>query len=232
MPDIKKPVEEVSAEEAQQLFANAAKALGGNRARATGFHRVSIPVEEPVRSNPVPKTEPVRPAEEPVTVAEEVAAAVEAPVEETRSSKRKAWYLRRRKEEEEGAVKISDKGRKEAAPLPEEEPVREYEPAVREYDPEEEERYEFGATAVIPSAVVFDAYDDYEGEEDEEEYEYTGADIEEEVAFSALEEALRRHADVYGDPRKNRPNRYHDYGFGMGITFDGPSYEDDEDDRF
>ena len=94
---------------------------------------------------------------------------------------------------------------------------------------EEADRFGFGSTTVIPSAVVFDRYED-EAYGEEEEFEPTNADLEEEVAFSALEDALRRHADVYGDPRQNRRNRYHDYGFGMGITFNGPSgYEDDED---
>lgn len=163
MADLKKPVEEVSAQEAQEMFANAAKALGGNKARSAGFHRVSIPVEKPMR-----------PAE------------IEEP-----------------------------------------ETVRTYEPEVREYEPEEEERYALGATTIIPSAVVFDSYEEYD--EEEEEWEPSSADIEEEVAFSALEEALNRHAQVYGDMGERRRHRYHDYGFGMGITFDGPSYFDDED---
>ena len=96
---------------------------------------------------------------------------------------------------------------------------------IFDYD---DDRYDFGATTVIPNAVVFDYYDDYEDEYDDD-YEPTNADLEEEVSFSALEEALNRHKQVYGDTRKGRRNRYHDYGFGMGITFDGPDYEDDED---
>ena len=49
MADTKKPFEEVSAEDAQAMFANAAKALGGSQGRSAGFRRVSIPVSEPVR---------------------------------------------------------------------------------------------------------------------------------------------------------------------------------------
>ena len=163
MADLKRPVEEVSAAEAEQLFASAARALGGTGGRSAGFRRVSIPVPEPIRPEP---------------------------------------------ERAEESTIVLD-------------PV----PAVSE----EADRFGFGSTTVIPSAVVFDRYED-EGYGEEEEFEPTNADIEEEVAFSALEEALRRHADVYGDPRQNRRDRYHDYGFGMGITFDGPAgYEDDED---
>ena len=208
MAEKKTPVEEMSAFDAEAMFANAAKAMGGKQGRSEGFRRVSIPVSEPVRPELLPKEE--APAE---TV---VIAPVEAPTASATSepeglggpakaqSRRKAWYLRRQKEEE----------------LEEEESVS--------------TGYDFGGTTVIPSAVTFDYGDEYEGEDiefdDDEEYEYTEADVEEEAAFSALEQALSRHADVYGDPRKNRRARYHDYGFGMGISFDGPSYFDDEDD--
>ena len=155
MADTKKPFEEVSAEDAQAMFANAAKALGGSQGRSAGFRRVSIPVSEPVRPS-----------------------------------------------------RISSED---------------------EYD-DYDERYDFGATTVIPGAVVFDYSDDYDEEYDDEDYEPTSEEIEEEVAFSALEQALNRHKEVYGDTRKGRRSRYHDYGFGMGISFDGPdAYEDDED---
>ena len=112
MADTKKPFEEVSAEDAQAMFANAAKALGGSQGRSAGFRRVSIPVSEPVRPEPLPKeevkveaavveeaaveerfVEPVRPAE---TIAPEKP-----------QSKRKAWYLKKRKEEEEESLPIS-----------------------------------------------------------------------------------------------------------------------------
>ena len=243
MADTKKPFEEVSAEDAQAMFANAAKALGGSQGRSAGFRRVSIPVSEPVRPEPLPKeevkveaavveeaaveerfVEPVRPAE---TIAPEKP-----------QSKRKAWYLKKRKEEEEESLPISkDKLRERraareaseeaevvaaaaAAPVVEE---------LAEYD-DYDERYDFGATTVIPGAVVFDYSDDYDEEYDDEDYEPTNEEIEEEVAFSALEQALNRHKEVYGDTRKGRRSRYHDYGFGMGISFDGPdAYEDDED---
>ncbi len=122
MADTKKPIEEVSMEDAQAMFANAAKAMGGSQGRSAGFRRVSIPVSEPVRPSRVSSEE--------------------------------------------------------------------------EYD---------------------------------DDYEPTNEELEEEVAFSALEQALNRHKEVYGDTRKGRRNRYHDYGFGMGISFDGPDYEDDED---
>ena len=261
MADTKKPFEEVSAEDAQAMFANAAKALGGSQGRSAGFRRVSIPVSEPVRPEPLPKeevkveaavveeaaveerfVEPVRPAE---TIAPEKP-----------QSKRKAWYLKKRKEEEEESLPISkDKLRERraareaseeaevvaaaaAAPvveeLAEDEDIRIAESRPSRISSEDEhddydERYDFGATTVIPSAVVFDYYDDYDEEYDDEDYEPTNEEIEEEVAFSALEQALNRHKEVYGDTRKGRRNRYHDYGFGMGISFDGPDYEDDED---
>ena len=208
------------------------KQLGGSQGRSAGFRRVSIPVSEPVRPEPLPKeevkveaavveeaaveerfVEPVRPAE---TIAPEKP-----------QSKRKAWYLKKRKEEEEESLPISkDKLRERraareaseeaevvaaaaAAPvveeLAEDEDIRIAESRPSRISSEDEyddydERYDFGATTVIPSAVVFDY----------------------------LEQALNRHKEVYGDTRKGRRNRYHDYGFGMGISFDGPDYEDDD----
>ena len=117
MADTKKPFEEVSAEDAQAMFANAAKALGGSQGRSAGFRRVSIPVSEPVRPS-----------------------------------------------------RISSED---------------------EYD-DYDERYDFGATTVIPGAVVFDYSDDYDEEYDDEDYEPTNEEIEEEVAFSALEQADRK----------------------------------------
>lgn len=229
MAEQKKPVKEVSAAEAEELFANAAKALGGSRGRSAGFRRVSIPVSEPVRPDPLPKTAAV---EEPVKEPEPVV----IPAPQKLQSERKAWYLRKKKEEEEQDLPISRQkleARKEARAAEaaaEEDDVRVYEPSDSHESSEvSSSGYDFGATTVIPSAVTFDYGEEYE--DYDEDYEYTDADLEEEVAFSALEQALNRHADVYGDPRKNRRNRYHDYGFGMGITFDGPSYyEDDEDD--
>ena len=242
MADTKKPIEEVSMEDAQAMFANAAKAMGGSQGRSAGFRRVSIPVSEPVRPAPLPKeevkveeplveerfVEPVRPAEP---------AAPEKP-----QSKRKAWYLRKRKEEEEESLPISKeklrerKAAREAAEeaevvaaatvVAEDEDIR-----IAENHPSRvssEEEYDFGATTIIPNAVVFDYYDD-DDEEYDDDYEPTNEELEEEVAFSALEQALNRHKEVYGDTRKGRRNRYHDYGFGMGISFDGPEYEDDED---
>lgn len=229
MAEQKKPVKEVSAAEAEELFANAAKALGGNRGRSAGFRRVSIPVSEPVRPDPLPKSAPV---EEPVKEPEPVV----IPAPQKLQSERKAWYLRKKQEEEEQDLPVSRQkleARQEARrakETEEDDDVRVYEPSDS-YESSEvsSSGYDFGATTVIPSAVTFDYGEEYD--EYEEDYEYTDADLEEEVAFSALEQALNRHADVYGDPRKNRRNRYHDYGFGMGITFDGPSYyEDDEDD--
>ena len=235
MADPKKPLEEVSAEDAQAMFANAAKALGGDRGRQAGFRRVSIPVSEPVRPEPLAKEPPK--VEEPVVISPVEPPKAEAPAPEKNQSKRKAWYLRKRKEEEEASVPISkeklaarQESRLAAAAA---EPAVEEEEDVRIYhapEPEEEpeERYDFAATTVIPSAVTFDY-----GEEDYDDYaddEVTDEMIEEEMAFSALAAALDRHADVYGDPRKSRKNRYHDYGFGMGITFDGPSYYDEDDD--
>ncbi len=230
MAELKKPVEEVSAAEAEELFANAAKALGGNRGRSAGFRRVSIPVSEPVRPDPLPKTTPVEEAvkePEPVVI----------PAPQKLQSERKAWYLRKKQEEEEQDLPISRQkleARHEARlaeEAAEEDDIRVYESdASEEPSGVSSSGYDFAATTVIPSAVTFDYGEEY-GEEYDGDYEYTDADLEEEVAFSALEQALNRHADVYGDPRKNRRNRYHDYGFGMGITFDGPSYyEDDEDD--
>lgn len=245
MADTKKPIEEVSAEDAQAMFANAAKALGGSRGRSAGFHRVSIPVSEPVRPAPLPKEAPQ--VEAPAVVEEiidgERYVAPSAPPErhveqEKPQSKRKAWYLKKRQEEEEESLPISKdklrerKAAREAAE-DEDEDIRiaENRPSRvssdDEYD-DYDERFDFGATTVIPSAVVFDYYGDEE-DEYEDDYEPTDADLEEEVAFSALEQALNRHKEVYGDTRKGRRNRYHDYGFGMGITFDGPDYGDDED---
>ena len=260
MADTKKPIEEVSVEDAQAMFANAAKALGGTQGRSAGFRRVSIPVSEPVRPEPLS-------TEEAKTVVEEVidgeryvapAAPPARPAEpEKPQSERKAWYLKKRQKEEEESLPISKEKLRErkaareaaeeaevieaaavAAPIVEEleedEDIRiaESRPSRDssddEYDDYEDDRYDFGATTVIPSAVVFDYYDDYEDGYDDD-YEPTNADLEEEVSFSALEEALNRHKQVYGDTRKGRRNRYHDYGFGMGITFDGPDYEDDED---
>lgn len=249
MADTKKPIEEVSMEDAQAMFANAAKAMGGSQGRSAGFRRVSIPVSEPVRPAPLPKeeikveepvveerfVEPVRPAEP---------AAPEKP-----QSKRKAWYLRKRKEEEEESLPISKEKLRErkaareaaeeaevvaaAAVVAEDEDIRIAESRPSRVSSEEEfddydDRYDFGATTIIPNAVVFDYYDD-EDEEYDDDYEPTNEELEEEVAFSALEQALNRHKEVYGDTRKGRRNRYHDYGFGMGISFDGPDYEDDED---
>lgn len=190
MAETKKPLEEVSTEDAAAMFANAAKALGGDRGRSAGFRRVSIPVEEPVRPEPLPLEEP--------------------PKAKTKQSERGSQYLRRREEEEAEEVRVYELS----------------EPASEA--PEEQERYDFAATTVIPSAVTFDYGEEYDEEYDEEEL--TNEMLEEEIAFSALAAALDRHADVYGDPRKNRKNRYHDYGFGMGITFDGPSYDDDDED--
>lgn len=152
MADPKKPIEEVSAEDAQALFASAAKALGGSEGRSAGFRRVSIPVSEPVRPEPLPE------------------------------------------------------------PLPEPEP-------------DYEEYHARRSTPVIPSAVVFDYYED----EDDDDYEPTQEDLEEEAAFSALEAALGRHKQMYGDHSRKRGNRYHDYGFGMGISFDGLDNYDDEE---
>lgn len=237
MADPKKPLEEVSAEDAQAMFANAAKALGGDRARQTGFRRVSIPVSEPIRPEPLAKEPPK--VEEPVVIAPVETPAAEAPAPQKNQSKRKAWYLKKRKEEEEASVPISKEklaARQEARlaaaaaePAVEEaEDVRIYRAPEPEEEPEE--RYDFSATTVIPSAVTFDYGEEYDYEDEYDDDEITNEMIEEEMAFSALEAALNRHADVYGDPRKNRRNRYHDYGFGMGITFDGPSYYDDDED--
>lgn len=259
MADTKKPIEEVSAEDAQAMFANAAKALGGSRGRSAGFHRVSIPVSEPIRPEPLP-TEKAEPEVVEEIIDGERYVAPSAPPErhveqEKPQSKRKAWYLKKRQEEEEESLPISkDKLRERkaareaaeeaevyaAAPVAaavetaeEDEDIRiaETRPSRVSSDDEDEdndERFDFGATTVIPSAVVFDYYGDEE-DEYEDDYEPTDADLEEEVAFSALEQALNRHKEVYGDTRKGRRNRYHDYGFGMGITFDGPDYGDDED---
>lgn len=192
MAETKKPLEEVSVEDAEAMFANAAKALGGNRGRSAGFRRVSIPVEEPVRPEPLPVEKP--------------------PKAKTTQSERGSRYLRRREEEEAEEVRV-------------------YEPSEQAAEaPEEPERYDFAATTIIPSAVTFDYGDEYEDDEEYDDEELTNEMLEEEIAFSALEAALNRHAEVYGDPRKNRKNRYHDYGFGMGITFDGPSYDDDDED--
>ena len=226
MADTKKPIEEVSVEDAQAMFANAAKALGGSQGRSAGFRRVSIPVSEPVRPAPLPKEE--TPVEAPVVEERyvEPVRPVEPAVPEKPQSKRKAWYLKKRKEEEEESLPISkDKLReRKAAREAAEEAEDEYED---EFD--RDERFDFGATTVIPSAVVFDYYEDDYDEYDDDDYEPTNEELEEEVAFSALEQALNRHKEVYGDTRKGRRNRYHDYGFGMGISFDGPDYEDDED---
>ncbi|MBQ8083062.1 MAG: hypothetical protein IJ241_02635 [Clostridia bacterium] len=257
MADTKKPIEEVSVEDAQAMFANAAKALGGSQGRSAGFRRVSIPVSEPVRPAPLPKEEPKVEATVEETVEERFVEPVrpaEPAAPEKPQSKRKAWYLKKRKEEEEESLPISkDKLRERraareaaeeaeviaaaaAAPvveeLAEDEDIRiaESRPssvsAEDDYD-DYDDRFDFGATTVIPSAVVFDYYDD--DEYDDDDYEPTNEELEEEVAFSALEQALNRHKEVYGDTRKGRRNRYHDYGFGMGISFDGPDYEDDED---
>lgn len=211
MAETKKPVEEVTAADAEAMFASAAKALGGNRARPAGFRRVSIPVDEPIRPEPLPTT---KAAAEPVVIAPAEEPSVASPSRP--QSSRKAWYLKRREEEEELEAAEAEA------------------PVIEEAEEEEYDRgYDFAATTVIPSAVTFDY--GYEEEDvafdDDGEYEYTQADIEEEVAFTALEEALSRHADVYGDPRQSRSHRYHDYGFGMGISFDGPSYFDEEDDE-
>ena len=258
MAETKKPIEEVSVEDAQAMFANAAKALGGTGGRSAGFRRVSIPVSEPVRPEPLP-TEEAKPVVEEIIDGERYVAPAAPPVRtvepEKPQSKRKAWYLKKRQEEEEESLPISKEKLRErkaaareaaeeaeaiaaaavAAPvveeLAEDEDIRiaESHPSrLSTEDDYNDDRYDFGATTVIPSAVVFDYYDDYEDEYDDD-YEPTNADLEEEVSFSALEEALNRHKQVYGDTRKGRRNRYHDYGFGMGITFDGPDSEDDED---
>ncbi len=237
MAETKKPIEEVSVEDAQAMFANAAKALGGTGGRSEGFRRVSIPVSEPVRPEPLP-TEEAKPVVEEIIDGERYVAPAAHPVRtvepEKPQSKRKAWYLKKRQEEEEESLPISKeklRERKAAREAAEDEDIRIAEPhpsRLSTEDDYDEDRYDFGATTVIPNAVVFDYYDDYEDEYDDD-YEPTNADLEEEVSFSALEEALNRHKQVYGDTRKGRRNRYHDYGFGMGITFDGPDYEDDED---
>ncbi|MBQ7228838.1 MAG: hypothetical protein IJS23_04420 [Clostridia bacterium] len=240
MAETKKPIEEVSVEDAQAMFANAAKALGGTGGRSAGFRRVSIPVSEPVRPEPLP-TEEAKPVVEEIIDGERYVAPAAPPVRtvepEKPQSKRKAWYLKKRQEEEEESLPISKeklrerKAAREAAEEAEDEDIRiaESHPSrLSTEDDYDDDRYDFGATTVIPNAVVFDYYDDYEDEYDDD-YEPTNADLEEEVSFSALEEALNRHKQVYGDTRKGRRNRYHDYGFGMGITFDGPDYEDDED---
>ncbi|MBE6735372.1 MAG: hypothetical protein E7567_00540 [Ruminococcaceae bacterium] len=237
MAETKKPIEEVSVEDAQAMFANAAKALGGTGGRSEGFRRVSIPVSEPVRPEPLP-TEEAKPVVEEIIDGERYVAPAVPPVRtvepEKPQSKRKAWYLKKRQEEEEESLPISKeklRERKAAREAAEDEDIRiaESHPSrLSTEDDYDEDRYDFGATTVIPNAVVFDYYDDYEDEYDDD-YEPTNADLEEEVSFSALEEALNRHKQVYGDTRKGRRNRYHDYGFGMGITFDGPDYEDDED---
>lgn len=168
MSEMNRPVESVSTEAAEQLFASAARAMGGNRGRAVGYNRVSIPVSEEVRRKYYPEPEP----DEPTTELDPV------PAIETED-----WFGR-------------------------------------------------GATTVIPSAVVFDSYEEpydepYEEAYEEEPFEPTNADLEEEVAFSALAEALDRHAQVYGDIGSTRP-RFHDYGFGRGISFDGPDFFEDE----
>lgn len=251
MADTKKPIEEVSAEDAQAMFANAAKALGGSQGRSAGFRRVSIPVSEPIRPEPLPTEAPA--VVEEIIDGERYVAPAEPPVRtvepEKPQSKRKAWYLKKRKEEEEESLPISkDKLRErkaareaaeEAAVVataaveePEDEDIRIAETRPSRVSSDEEyddydERFDFGATTVIPSAVVFDYYGDEEYDENDDDYEPTNEELEEEVAFSALEQALNRHKEVYGDTRKGRRNRYHDYGFGMGITFDGP--DDDED---
>ena len=144
MDELRNPAETVSATDAERLFAAAANAMGGDRARPAGRNRVSIPVSV----YDVPEQDP--------------------------------------------------------------EPFEEM-----------EDIYSFASSsAYIPSAVVFDRYED--------DYEPSNEALEEEVAFSALEQALNRHREVYGDAARHRP-RFHDYGFGRGISFDGPSYEDDEE---
>ena len=168
MPEMNLPVESVSTETAEQLFASAARAMGGNRGRAVGYNRVSIPVSETVRRDYYSVPEPDEPTMEMDT----------AFVSQTED-----WFDR-------------------------------------------------GATTVIPSAVVFGSYGEYDEEPydesyAEEDFEPTNADLEEEVAFSALADALDRHAQVYGDIGLTRP-RFHDYGFGRGISFDGPDFYEDE----
>lgn len=250
MAETKKPIEEVSVEDAQAMFANAAKALGGTQGRSAGFRRVSIPVSEPVRPAPLPKEEAnvEAPVVEEIIDGERYVAPSAPPARtaepEKPQSKRKAWYLKKRKEEEEESLPISKdklrerKAAREAAEEAEAAAAASVAAAVvdetveddyDDYDGYENDRFDFGATTVIPNAVVFDYYDD-DDEYDEDDYEPTNEELEEEVAFSALEQALNRHKEVYGDTRKGRRNRYHDYGFGMGITFDGPdAYEDDDD---
>ena len=259
MADTKKPIEEVSVEDAQAMFANAAKALGGTQGRSAGFRRVSIPVSGPVRPEPLSKEEVSveAPVVEEIIDGERYVAPSAPPARpaepEKPQSERKAWYLKKRQKEEEESLPISKeklrerRAAREAAEeaeaiaaaaaasvveeLVEDEDIRiaESRPSrISTEDDYDDDRYDFGATTVIPNAVVFDYYDDYEDEYDDD-FEPTNADLEEEVSFSALEEALNRHKQVYGDTRKGRRNRYHDYGFGMGITFDGPDYEDDEE---
>ncbi len=188
MADTKKPIEEVSVEDAQAMFANAAKALGGTQGRSAGFRRVSIPVNEPVRPEPARPAEPEKP-----------------------QSERKAWYLKKRQKEEEESLPISKEKLRErkaareaaeeaeaieaaavAAPIVEEleedEDIRiaESRPSrVSTEDDHDDDRYDFGATTVIPNAVVFDYYDDYEDGYDDD-YEPTNADLEKRKSRSLL----------------------------------------------
>ncbi len=237
MADPKKPIEEVSAEDAQALFASAAKALGGSEGRSAGFRRVSIPVSEPIRPEPLPKTEP---KPEPAAVIEPEVPVEVAPTKK-KQSKRKAWYLRKRKEEEEESIPISKEKQEErrtaraaaeeAAVIAATAEVAEAVSADVAEDDYEEEYHARRSTPVIPSAVVFDYYEDEEDDYDDydDDYEPTQEDIEEEASFSALEAALGRHKQMYGDNSRKRGNRYHDYGFGMGISFDGLDDYDDDD---
>ena len=110
MADTKKPIEEVSVEDAQAMFANAAKALGGTQGRSAGFRRVSIPVSEPVRPEPL-STEEAKTVVEEVIDGERYVAPSAPPARPTEpekpQSERKAWYLKKRQKEEEESLPIS-----------------------------------------------------------------------------------------------------------------------------
>lgn len=233
------------------------------RNAGVSFQRVSIPVEEETAEAVAPKKEPI-PEKEPfkVTITEEAMAAEQEEIEaakKPKQSRRKAWYLRRQREEEfEEWLDSKENTEPTVEPIdgveaPAEETVTK---SVSEEIPEaaaavaattvistaaEEladtaEDADYGATSVFNPPDFF--YDDdisFEDDEDYEEEELTDDEINEMIAFNALAASLDRHKDVYGDPRKHRRNRYHDYGFGMGITFDGvdnyADYEDDYEDE-
>lgn len=59
-----------------------------------------------------------------------------------------------------------------------------------------------------------------EDQNSEDEFVPTREELEEEVAFSALEDSLRLHKQLYGKAVESRQTAFHDYGFGMGINFD------------